>query len=163
MTLKEQYNLASIYAMMPMLFIMLTMLFGFMHLDLHHKQYTYENFSVAIWIPIGAIACYILNIYGNLGSVLAAGIVGTLASFLPTISKESAYLKKLPATIYCGTFVGMSSVAVVPSISFAMAAGILAGVLFMLSKNLFLGIGGKLGTIAFGGVAMVSLIYWVAK
>jgi hypothetical protein len=32
------------------------------------------------------------------------------------------------------------------------------GIFFMLSKNLFVGIGGKLGTIAFGGVVIITLI-----
>ncbi|EPR65460.1 hypothetical protein ADICYQ_5381 [Cyclobacterium qasimii M12-11B] len=35
--------------------------------------------------------------------------------------------------------------------------------IMLLSKNLFLGIGGKLGTVAFVGVVIVSLIYWFIK
>jgi hypothetical protein len=44
----------------------------------------------------------------------------------------------------------MSSVEIIPSIVLVIAAGVLRAC-FMLSKNLFVGIGGKLGTIAFGG------------
>ena len=132
-------------------------------MNLHDEKDIYEKISVAFWLPFGAVFCYFLSIYANLGSVLAAGITGTLASFLPLINKKSDYLQKLPATIYCGSFVGMSSIAIAPSISFVILAGILASILFILSKNLFVGIGGKLGTIAFGGVVMASLIFFLLK
>jgi hypothetical protein len=52
----------------------------------------------------------------------------------------------------------MSSVEIIPSIVLVTAAGVFAGLFFMLSKNLFVGIGGKLGTIAFGGVVIITLI-----
>lgn len=163
MIVKEKYEVASFYTIMLIFFITLTVLFVYKYLDLHSKKYAYEKISVAIWVPIGAFICYSLNIFGDLGSVLSAGITGTLASFLPLINKESVYLKKLPPAIYCGAFVGMSSLLIAPSISFVIAAGILAGILFIFSKNLFIGIGGKLGTIAFGGVVLVSLIYWLLR
>ena len=67
----------------------------------------------------------------------------------------------MPPAIYCGVFVGMSSAVIVPSVGFILAAGILAGVIYILSKNIFLGMGGKLGTMAFGGVLLVSLINWL--
>ncbi|GHC48795.1 hypothetical protein [Ulvibacter litoralis] len=160
-TVKEKYETDNFAAILSILLILLTIFFGYRYLDLHHHEYAYEQVSVVIWVPIGAVVCYVLNVYGNLGSVLAAGITGTVASFLPLLRKESFYLKKLPNAMYCGAFVGMSSVAITPSIGFVVAAGILAGVFYMLSKNLFLGIGGKLGTIAFVGVVLVSLINWI--
>ncbi len=163
MIVKEKYETDAFATIPLILLIMLTMFIGYGYLDLHHEEYSYEKISVVIWVPVGAVMCYVLNVYGGLGSVLSAGITGTLASFLPTINKQSARLEKLPAAIYCGAFVGMSSTVVTPSIGFVVAAGILAGIFFMLSKNMFLGIGGKLGTIAFGSVVIVSLIYWLSK
>ena len=71
------------------------------------------------------------------------------------------YLKQIPVSIYCGAFVGMSSVDTSPSILFVFAAGCVAGLLLMVTKNLYLGVGGKLGTIAFGGVILSSLMYWL--
>ncbi|WFO16126.1 hypothetical protein M601_021115 [Cellulophaga baltica 4] len=56
----------------------------------------------------------------------------------------------------------MSSSEITPSIYFVIAAGMVAGLFYMFSKNLFLGVGGKLGTIAFAGVVTVSLIYWLS-
>lgn len=158
MIVKEQYKLDN-FASIPLIVLLsLTLLFGYKYLDLHHEEYVYEKFLVALWVPVGAVMCYILNLYFGFGSVISAGIIGTSASFLPSINKESYYLKQLPAAIYCGVFVGMSSVAIIPSIVLVIAAGILAGVFFMLSKNLFVGMGGKLGSIAFVGVVIITII-----
>lgn len=143
------------------LFILATIVFGYWYLDLNHEDYAYEKISVVIWVPIGSLLCYFLNITLGLGAILAMGIVGTLAAFAPHLNKKSNYLKQLPASIYCGAFVGMSSVETSPSIGFVLAAGILAGLFFMMSKNLFIGAGGKLGTMAFAGVIIASLIYWL--
>ncbi|WP_417872050.1 hypothetical protein [Winogradskyella sp.] len=141
--------------------IILTMAFGYKHLDLHHKDFAYEKLSYVLWVPVGAVLCYVLNVTCGLGSILALGIVGTCASFLPALNKDSLYLKQIPISIYCGAFVGMSSIETSPSILFVFAAGCLAGLLLMISKNLYLGVGGKLGTMAFGGVISSSLIYWL--
>ncbi|REE08642.1 hypothetical protein DFQ09_106109 [Winogradskyella pacifica] len=141
------------------LVIIATIIFGYKYLDLHHEDYAYEKISVVIWVPIGAVLCYLLNVNGGLGPILSMGIVGTLASFAPSLNKKSNYLKEIPTSIYCGAFVGMSSVATTPSIGFVLAAGTLAGLFFMISKNLFLGVGGKLGTMAFAGVITATLMY----
>ena len=158
MIVKEQYEADNFAIILLILLIILTMFFGHKYLNLHHDEYAYEKISVAVWVPLGGLICYLLNLYTDFGSVLSAGIVGTLASFLPMINKESTYLKKLPDAIYCGVFVGMSSVEIIPSIVLVIVAGVFAGVFFMLSKNLFVGIGGKLGTIAFGGVVIITVI-----
>ncbi|WP_155807126.1 hypothetical protein [Gillisia marina] len=44
---------------------------------------------------------------------------------------------------------------------FIFLAGIATGIIYILSKNIFIGVGGKLGTMAFGGVviAFFLLIY----
>jgi uncharacterized protein (DUF983 family) len=158
MIVKEQYKLNNFAAIFLILVLSLILLFGYKYLDLHHEEYVYEKLLVALWVPLGAVMCYLLNLHYGFGSVISAGITGTLASFLPSINKESYYLKKLPVAIYCGVFVGMSSVEIIPSIFMVSAAGILAGLFFMLSKNLFVGMGGKLGSIAFAGVVIITLI-----
>ena len=161
MIIKEQYAANNVLISTAIIVVILSTFFGYRYLDLHHHKYNYERLSVVIWVPIGAFLCYIINIYLGLGSVLAAGIIGVLASFVPKINSQSNYLKKLPTVIYCGAFVGMSSAQITPSISFVIAAGSITGLLYMLSKNLFLGIGGKLGALAFAGVIIVSLIHWL--
>ena len=161
MIVKENYETNTVIIIAALL-IIASIVFGYKYLDLHHEDYAYEKISIVIWVPIGAIVCYLLNVNGHLGSILAMGIVGTIASFLPSLNKKSNYLKEIPASIYCGAFVGMSSVETSPSIGFVISAGTLAGLFYMISKNLFLGVGGKLGTMAFAGVITATLIYWVA-
>jgi hypothetical protein len=160
--LKSNYDTSNYFIIIAILFISATVLFGHNYLDLHHSKYDYEKLSVVIWVPIGAIACHLLNVNYELGSVLSAGIIGTLGSFAPKLNKQSDYYKELPTAIYCGVFVGMSSNTITPTLGFVIAAGIIAGLFFLLSKNLFIGIGGKLGTMAFLGVFIVYLINLIA-
>lgn len=128
-----------------------------------YKKHKCEQILVLFWIPIGAVFCYSLTIYGGFDSVLSAGITGLLGSFLPTIKKQSIYLKKLPPAIYCGAFVGMSNVNVMPSICSIVFAGLFTGIFYLLFRNLFLGFGGRLGTIAFIGVMITLLIRWLLE
>ncbi len=127
-------------------------------LDLHHEEYDYEKLSVALWVPVGGLMCYQLHTSTDLSNVVSSALVGLGASFLPNIKSSSEYLKKLPAAIYCGTFIGMTSMAVQASILVILAAGLVSGLLYILSKNIFVGVGGKLGTIAFVGVVVLVII-----
>ncbi|WP_299392056.1 hypothetical protein [uncultured Gelidibacter sp.] len=162
MIAKEKYDAGNFAAIVSLVLIILTLLFGYKYLDLHHEDYEYERFSVAIWVPIGAVMCYLLHSSTDLGSVISATMIGVLASFIPLINKESEYFSKVPIAIYCGVFVGMSSLEIAPSIYLVIAGGLVSGLFYMLSKNLFVGMGGKLGTIAFGGVVVVALINWIS-
>jgi hypothetical protein len=130
---------------------------------LHHKEHAYEHVFVALWIPVGAMACFYLNHFLHLGPVISAGIVGSIASFVPQIKQHSHYLQQLPAAIYCGAFIGMSSTGVAPNFLFILTASFFTALLLILSKNLFAGIGGKLGTLAFAGVVITSLLYFVVS
>ena len=159
--IKEKYEMDSYFAIAPILLILLAIIFGFRNLDLNQDRFSLVHISIALWVPLGALICYILTISSDLGSVISAGITGAFAAFLPSLNKQSDYLKKIPSAIYCGAFVGMSSATILPSISFVIIAGTLAGLFFLLSNNLFSGVGGKLGTIAFGGVVITSLINWM--
>ncbi|PZP47065.1 MAG: hypothetical protein DI598_11410 [Pseudopedobacter saltans] len=143
--------------------ISVLLLIAYFKASLHHHEHDVEESLVVIWVPIGAIVCYFISSTLQLGSVIGAGITGTIASFLPTINKKSIYLSKLPVAIYCGAFVGMSSSAIAPSYGFIIAAGILAGVLLLYSKSLFLGVGGKLGTLAFASVTIITLLMYLLK
>lgn len=155
---KKNYDTDNLTALLSVLFITLVVLFGHRHLDLHDEEHAYEKLSVVIWAPVGALFCHLLHTYTDFGTVLSAGFVGTLSSFIPLLNKKSTYLKQLPTSIYCGVFVGMSSAAVTPSLGFVVTAGILAGLFLLLSKNLFVGIGGKLGTMALLGVLVIYLM-----
>lgn len=136
-------------------------LIAYAKLPLHHHEHLYEDVLVALWVPVGAVSTYYLNISLELGAVLAAAIVGVLASFIPSIKKQSQYLAQVPVALYCGAFVGMSSDMVATSFGFVFTAGIVTAIFLIISKSLLTGVGGKLGTMAFGGVALTSFIYFL--
>lgn len=130
---------------------------------IHHEDHAYEHILVVLWIPIGALTCFYLNHFLKLGPVISAATVGSAASFIPVINKQSNYLRQLPAAIYCGAFIGMSSTGVAPNILFIMTASFFTAILLILSRNLFAGVGGKLGTLAFAGVVITSFIYFIIR
>ncbi|WP_211321924.1 hypothetical protein [Tenacibaculum gallaicum] len=111
-----------------------------------------------VFVIIGALLTSYLHLFTNLSSVLVATLIGTLASFLPNLNKKSKVLQNIPNAMYCGCFVGMSQKHIAIDYSFIIIAGSIAGIFYMFSKNLFLGVGGKLGTVAFGSVVISSLL-----
>jgi hypothetical protein len=147
----------------PFVIVVLTilLLLSYLKAPIHHRTNLHEHILIVLWIPLGAITCYLLNNHYYLGPVIAATIVGTLASCLPYLNKKSTYLKQLPPTLYCGAFIGMSSTQIASSVYFILAASFFAGVLLLVSKSLFNGLGGKLGTVAFIAVALTSFIFFM--
>lgn len=105
-------------------------------------------------VLVGTITTYFLQIYADFNSILAAGIVGLIAVFL---EKRSEKISSLP--IYCGAFVGMTNPDNNYSIYLILMIGLIAGILFYLSKNFYSGVGGKLGTIALSSVIVGVLLY----
>lgn len=96
-----------------------------------------------------------------MGAVLAAGITGLFSSILPFINRGSDILRQLPVAIYCGAFAGMTAPFIANGYWFLFIAGVFSGIILVVSKDTLHGYGGKLGTIAFGGVSMVSLILFL--
>ena len=126
---------------------------------LHHHSMDFESWSIVLWVPAGALSAFVLNQKLGLGPILAGSLVGFLASFIPNINKKSFYLSQLPSVLYCGAFVGMTSPAVSNDYTFIFLASLICAVFLMLSKNLLQGVGGKLGTLAFIGVVLATLLY----
>jgi len=95
--------------------------------------------------------------------VLAGALVGTISSFIPNLlkNKKSIFIPEIPKAIYCGTFVGMTTSTIANGYQFIILSSIIAGVLYWLSKNTFVGFGGKLGTVAFGGVTFAFLLIFI--
>lgn len=124
------------------------------------ERYFIKDLYLILFAVTGAISTFFINIELKLGPVIAAGFIGTLASFVPSINKKSNLLKEVPPAVYCGTFVGMTSVSVAPNLKFILFAGFIAGSILILSKNIFNGFGGKLGTIAFSSIAISSIILY---
>ena len=56
-----------------------------------------------------------------------------------------------------GAFVGMTSSHVLPGTSWVFLAATIAGIIYSLARHFWVGIGGKLGTIAFAGTALTVM------
>ncbi|WP_139839186.1 hypothetical protein [Christiangramia flava] len=127
------------------------------------ERFFIKDSFLILFVVSGAIISYLINL--KMGPVIAAGATGTVASFIPSFiksEKRKGLVKEVPAAVYCGAFVGMTAPAVAGNLHFIIFAGFIAGTFLLLAKNIFNGFGGKLGTIAFGGVALASaVIYWI--
>ncbi|MGJ1430547.1 hypothetical protein ACR79M_02755 [Sphingobacterium spiritivorum] len=156
-------NMQSPWVSVFIIAISILILVSYIRAPIHHDKHLYDHILVSIGVPLGAISCYYLHTHFHLGTVFSAGIIGTAGSFVPILNKRSAYLQQLPAAIYCGAFVGMSSEGIANGFTFILAASICTAVLLVVSKSLFSGIGGKLGTLAFLGVSITYLIIFLIR
>ena len=120
-----------------------------------------SDFFIVLFTILGAILTFWLNQKYNLGVVLSAGIVGLVSAFIPLLKRRSEILRELPAAIYCGAFAGMTAPIVAETYPFILIAGFFTGILLINSKRTLDGYGGKLGTVAFGGVVSTSLFLYL--
>jgi hypothetical protein len=107
----------------------------------------------------GALATFVLQRYG-VSAVIASSLVGLVGAFIGFLVSDTY----LPAAIFAGSFVGMTALTL-GSIPVIVTAGLGAGLLFALiiSKNIFPGYGGRLGSVAFIATSVVLLVskFWV--
>ncbi|WP_437919491.1 hypothetical protein [Sphingobacterium sp. LRF_L2] len=129
----------------------------------HEEEHEFESLRVAIWVPVGAVLTYLFSRYVGLSVVFSAACIGFLGSMLPNIWKKSSFVQQLPAALYCGAFVGMSSPRVADGIGFVLVAGFFTATFLVVSKSVLRGVGGKLGTLAFVGVLFAYLIFYYQK
>ncbi|WP_340098817.1 hypothetical protein [Salinibaculum salinum] len=93
----------------------------------------------------GPLTFFISTTLGQ-GPVAASAFVGLIAAL--TVGEQAA-----PA--YCGSFVGMVSTAVLPTLGPVALASLVAAGIYVLATRVFNGFGGKLGTTAFVGCTAV--------
>ncbi|MEN7548088.1 hypothetical protein AAG747_09210 [Rapidithrix thailandica] len=155
----EKINTTPILVIMCMISVFVTL--AYVKVPLRHDTHFMDDFSVVLLVALGAAISYYFNIQLGLGPVLSVGLIGTVASFVPKINKKSERLQLVPGSIYCGSFIGMTKPSIATDWHFVLLAGTLAGILLVFSKGVFHGMGGKLGTIAFGGVALASLFLFL--
>lgn len=108
----------------------------------------HKSYSVLASSFFAVTITWYLNHTLNLGPVVANGIVGVLALLILP--------KSLAGMTFTSSFVGMSSVAVIPSLAAAGLGGIIVGLIILTTGEIYVGIGGKGGTTA-------ALSTWIAK
>ncbi|MFP4287163.1 MAG: hypothetical protein ACLFRI_05640 [Candidatus Izemoplasmataceae bacterium] len=109
-----------------------------------HKDYMIE----ASFFYVGSSLTYLIHNNTVLCIALSSALVGLIGAL---------FIKKYQVAIYCGSFVGMSSGLLLSFIPF-LAATLLAALIYAMVKDLFNGVGGKLGTIALSG-ALVTVLF----
>jgi hypothetical protein len=115
------------------------------------NKYNFEKGDIFnfIAVVIGALLTFTLSNYFAMGPVIAASLVGIIATVI---------VPKYDVPVYCGSFVGMASIDIFGTYSLLLLAGIIAAFIYVISKNVFTGFGGKLGAIAFAGCLSASLL-----
>jgi len=100
-------------------------------------------------VLVGGIVTFYLSCEIGLGAVVASSLIGILAAMI---------VPKYGAAAYCGSFVGMSSGALFCAYSEVALASAIAGIIYVIGRDVFSGFGGKLGTTAFIGATLTALI-----
>jgi len=124
-----------------------------------NQVFFFEIVRAVLFVSIGAVLTFYLMIFLHLSAVISSSLIGVGASFLPLLNRKWGYATQLPPLMYCGTFVGMTSPAIASGLTFIICAGSIAGVLFVVSRNMFNGFGGKLGAVALWAVIITSFLF----
>lgn len=103
----------------------------------------------AVAVAAAAVLTHALGVHAGFGPVVASALVGLSVG---TLARDIA----VPA--YCGSFVGMASPKLFPSVEYLAVAGLCSGLAFVVAKDSFDGFGGKLGTLALFGCAVTATL-----
>ncbi len=115
-------------------------------------------FINTLLLSLSCICCLTLRSELELGAVTAAALTGLLGSFLQ-LPGHIIDRDQLHAVVYTGAFVGMGTPAVLSGPADAVGISLLGAGIFLLFRPLGVGVGGKMGTIAF----ISSLIFIVFR
>jgi hypothetical protein len=99
-----------------------------------------RSLYVLICSFIGVTLTWFINHEMGYGAIIANGLVGVMAAiFLPN---------DLAGITYTSSFVGMSSLTVIPSMGAAALGSLIVGLILLTTVEIYAGIGGKGGTTA---------------
>ncbi|MGM0420489.1 MAG: hypothetical protein ACQEQG_05795 [Bacillota bacterium] len=94
------------------------------------------------WAVIGGgLTTFFLSLEFGLSAVLASALIGLAAHFI---------VPKYEVPAFCGSFVGMAAPGLT-GYGFLLLAAVISGVIYVIDKFAYSGLGGKLGTTAFTG------------
>lgn len=104
------------------------------------SKFNKRSLYVIICSFIGVTLTWFINHKMGYGAVIANGLVGIMAAtFLPN---------DLAGITYTSSFVGMSSLAVIPSMTAAALGSLIVGLILISTAEIYAGMGGKGGTTA---------------
>lgn len=129
--------------------------------DTISKTMTGDSITLQIEIfvvfMIGALGTYFINQRFHTGAVIASSILGLSSGLLLPVLFSSG--DSLAVALFCGTFIGMSSITRLPSKVSIVIASIIGGIIFSYTAPYFGGLGGKLGLIVFGSSIATAGLY----
>lgn len=114
------------------------------------RKIDYQNIFLIIGTALSAAITWYINHTLGYGPIIANGIVGIFVGLLFSSKKAGAF--------YIASFIGMSGLRIVESMSMAGLIGLFAGFVIIFSKEVYDGIGGKGGTIAALSTQIVRLL-----
>jgi hypothetical protein len=113
-----------------------------------------KEVDIVVITPVAAILTYGLSQFipsvgmSMVGPVISVSAIGLAFSLLaPKFEMEG-----LVSPFFCGAIVGMSSYAVIAQPVIIVVGGMVAGLLYIASHEIYVGSGGTLGTVAFSSV-----------
>lgn len=145
-------------ALMLFLLILVLLLYSYTHL-FREKFNSKGNLFEFLALVIGSLLTFYLNNYLEWGAVVSSAAVGLAGGLLPYLNPSSQGLKSAALAIYCGTFVGMASTSLFDEIQYIFIASAISGLFYIYTRGLFIGYGGKLGSVAFSGVLATVLLF----
>ena len=109
---------------------------------------------LVLYSVIGAVATFFLNESLGHSAVTSSAVVGLLGGLLLPIVYP-VFGETLAVMVVCASYAGMSSLSRIPNGAYMAVAGAFCALVFMFTSPYFGGLGGKLGTIAFGSVTAI--------
>lgn len=106
--------------------------------DKNIKLFTNDNIKIFIGSALASAVTWYMNHNLGHGSLVSSGIVGVISALI--------FPANLAGAFYTASFIGMSSETIIPSAAIAGITGLIAGGVIILSKDIYLGFGGKGGT-----------------
>lgn len=102
------------------------------------------------FLLLGTFASFFINHNLGMGAVIGSSVVGLIGSLL---------FKPHATSIYCGSFIGMACSIIFANPLSLVTAAVVSSILFVLSKDVLIGYGGKLGFLAFSGCYVASVLF----
>ncbi len=149
-----------LFSTILLIIVLIFFIYGLVDLfsKLTEIQFNIRIDLITIFITaLSALLTWVLNHNMNFKSVIASSIVGLIGYFVTRLLKREDF-GNLSVPIYCGSFVGMSSTLVLFSWEIALFSGILCGILLVLMRGIYKGVGGKLGAMACLSVSITLII-----
>jgi hypothetical protein len=104
-----------------------------------------DQFLQGVSVFSGGLVTFAVSHDLGLGPVIATSVIAILAYMI---------MPKYSVAVYCGSFVGMTSNLLFYNYGEVALASLIAAIVFIISRDVFNGFGGKLGTIALIGTAI---------